>query len=84
MDKIGKILCASARRTNLSGTEAKEPVCACRGTEKSEKRGTASGKVSPLPGFACRQVRQRIEKYDINIPKNGKNLFTIWKRCVNM
>ena len=21
---------------------------------------------------------------DIKIPKNGKNLFTIWKRCVNM
>lgn len=68
----------------MTGTQAKESACACRGTEKSEKRGTASGKVPPLPDFACRQVRQRIEKYDINIPKNGKNLFTIWKRCVNM
>ena len=68
----------------MTGTEAKEPACACRGTENPKKRGTASGKVSALPGFACRQVRQQIEKYDINIPKNGKNLFTIWKRCVNM
>ena len=68
----------------MTGTQAKELACACRGTKKSGKRGTASGKALPLPDFACRQVRQQIEKYDINIPKNGKNLFTIWKPCVNM
>ena len=56
----------------MTGTQAKEPACACRGTEKSEKRGTASGKVPPLPDFVCREVGQRIEKYDINIPKNRK------------
>lgn len=56
----------------MTGTQAKEPACACRGPEKSEKRGTASGKAPLLPDFACRQVRQRIEKYDINIPKNRK------------
>ena len=54
----------------MIGTQAKELACACRGTEKSEKRGTASGKVSPLPDFVCRQIRQRIEKYDLTIPKN--------------
>ena len=31
----------------------------------------------------CSRLTKK-EKYDIKIPKNGKNLFTIWKRCVNM
>ena len=68
----------------MTGTEAKEPPLPAVERKNPGKRGTASGKALPLPDFACRQVRQRIEKYDIKIPKNGKNLFTIWKPCVNM
>lgn len=56
----------------MTGTEAKEPPLPAVERKNPGKRGAASGKVSPLPGFACRQVRQRIEKYDINIPKNRK------------
>lgn len=68
----------------MTGTQAKEPACACRGTEKSEKKRDCLRESAAAAGFCLPSGSTANRKIRYKYTEKQKNLFTIWKRCVNM
>ena len=68
----------------MTGTEAKEPACACRGTEKSGKKRESFRESVCAAGFCLPPGSTAGRKIRYKYTEKQKNLFTIWKPCVNM
>ena len=68
----------------MTGTQAKEPACACRGTEKSGKKRDCFRESVSAAGFCLLSGSTANRKIRYKYTEKQKNLFTIWKRCVNM
>lgn len=68
----------------MTGTQAKELACVCRGTEKSEKKRDCLRESVSAAGFCLPSGSTANRKIRYKYTEKQKNLFTIWKRCVNM
>ena len=68
----------------MTGTQAKELACVCRGTEKSGKKRDCLRESVSAAGFCLPSGSTANRKIRYKYTEKQKNLFTIWKRCVNM
>ena len=84
MDKIGKILCASAPEDKFDRhTGQRISLCLPWNGKIQKKRDCFRESVSAA-GFCLPSGSTANRKIRYKYTEKQKNLFTIWKRCVNM
>ena len=84
MDKIGKILCASAPEDKFDRHTGQRTGLRLPWNGKIRKKRDCFRESAAAAGFCLPSGSTADRKIRYKYTEKQKNLFTIWKRCVNM